>query len=69
MATSSQQPATARRVTLTASDGERHDLALDRERVIGRLRDNDVSFLDTLISRRHCSLRVGEHGVELRDLG
>lgn len=60
---------TGRRVTLTSVDGTHHELTLERERVIGRLRENDLAFLDTLISRRHCSLREGEHGVELRDLG
>ena len=39
------------------------------EFIIGRSPQCDLFIDDTLISRRHCRLRVDEEGVEIEDLG
>ncbi len=48
----------------------RFDLIVNGEAiVIGRAPDAQMKVETSLISRRHCALRLGDKGLELRDLG
>lgn len=49
--------------------GTEFPLSGDDERVIGRAVDNPLSIPDTSVSRRHCSVRRGEGGWTISDLG
>ena len=51
-------------------DGVRSDLEFDQSVIsIGRAVDNDIRLSNTLVSRHHCRIEVGEDGAWLTDLG
>jgi adenylate cyclase len=45
------------------------DLAVDHVYVVGRAVTSDIPIFDPTISRRHAELKVGRHGIALKDLG
>lgn len=64
-----------RHLVLTHTHGtltQRIDLGVatpGRTFIVGRSIDGDVVLEDPRVSRRHLEIRVGEHGLEVRDLG
>jgi two-component system, NtrC family, response regulator GlrR len=61
-----------RRFRLTVLEGPDADLrweSVDERCAIGQERGNELVLTDTTVSRFHCELEAGDHGVRLKDLG
>jgi DNA-binding NtrC family response regulator len=55
---------------VSQSDGQRAEITIDLPHVrIGSAANNDVTILDSSVSRYHCELRHTDEGFMLRDLG
>jgi DNA-binding NtrC family response regulator len=58
------------KLTVNTADGKRQELTVDLPHVrIGSAPNNDVTVLDSSVSRYHCELRHTDEGFLLRDLG